>query len=574
MSEASLEQVRQVFPSMTREAIRVRNLRRERDNTVRGNLDFVAPTADDKKALQKKIAALRSRLKEGRATNYDVLSEVLDFFFIQHDSDTNCSPDRVGNFDGPIYQSCPIERTEDTMYLTTSLSIQNLVTTVEKHSGSCNGILAANRTTMMGHAGRVSLSCENGHGFNWNSSPYLPNGRLLVNYRLLHGFYAAGVREETYEVITGGANMGSVKYAYRKSFFDNYSQHVHEEAVESMESALLEEIASEDRRMATGIDVMSDARHGTRRNTKHTDVVFLGDLSHKCIRKELVSKQDDSCSQRHEMVGVRRFYNWADEKGVPILVHGHDNNASVNKFLREDRPDTVSSNDTWHVTKAIGKDLKKISMGTNRNRNITWHPDLSDKVSSIKTHCYWTMKHAKQYLKDNGDTPQTRTEAANHLRDNLDSVVSHYQENHTNCHPTSRCRTQENYESSFRPLESQAAVDLLRKTLRKSSLYKHPEHYIDCKDTHYVESFNNVALLYHDKRIAFRKTGYKFRSDLTCLDWNENVDRPASSPRSGMDRRRNGRLHRMRSTRHHLKRKTYRWRQAVWRRFMAKDYGQ
>ncbi|XP_070556938.1 uncharacterized protein [Ptychodera flava] len=522
------DQNRQVFPSMTREAIRVRNLRRERDNTVRGTIDFVAPTADEKRNLQKKIAKLRSQLKEGRATNFEVLSEALDFFFSQH---ATADPgNSTGVFDGPIYQSCPQDNTEDKMYLSTTHSIQNLVSTVEAHAGSCRSQLTSTRTIWLGHAGRVSFSCLEGHAFNWNSSPYLPNGRLLVNYRLLHGFYASGTREETYEVITSGAKMGTVKQAYRKTFFDKYRQSVHEETVKSLEDALHVEIASEDRASNPGIDIMSDARHGTRKNSKNTDVVILGDISHKCIHKEVITKEDDSCTQRHEMVGMRKFYNWADEKGVPIIVHGHDNNASVNKFLREERPDTVSSNDTWHVTKAVGKEMKKISMGSNRNQNVTWHPQLSDKGSGIKTHCYWSMKRAKQYLQVNGNTPEVRAEASRQLRQDLDNVVAHYQDNHTYCDQSSRCRRQENYQPSYRAIRSPTAAEMLRKALQKSAIYKHPENYIDCKDTHYVESFNNVALLYHDKRIAFGKTGYKFRSDLTCLDWNENVDRPCSTP--------------------------------------------
>ena len=55
---------------MTREAIRGRNVRRERDNTARGNVDFVAPTAEEKTTNQPKISKLRSLMKGGRATNF------------------------------------------------------------------------------------------------------------------------------------------------------------------------------------------------------------------------------------------------------------------------------------------------------------------------------------------------------------------------------------------------------------------------------------------------------------------------------------------------------------------------
>ncbi|CAH1276885.1 Hypp9414 [Branchiostoma lanceolatum] len=43
------------------------------------------------------------------------------------------------------------------------------------------------------------------------------------------------------------------------------------------------------------------------------------------------------------------------------------------------------------------------------------------------------------------------------------------------------------------------------------------------KDTHYVESFNNALLIYHDKRICFGKESYLLRINLTVLDWIDAI---------------------------------------------------
>ena len=48
-------------------------------------------------------------------------------------------------------------------------------------------------------------------------------------------------------------------------------------------------------------------------------------------------------------------------------------------------------------------------------------------------------------------------------------------------------------------------------------------------DTYYVESFNNVLLQYHDKRINFSREVYQLRTNLAVLDWNEHVNRPTTS---------------------------------------------
>ncbi|XP_070545909.1 uncharacterized protein [Ptychodera flava] len=350
---------------------------------------------------------------------------------------------------------------------------------------------------MMGHAGRLHFRCNGTrtkHRWSWYSSPTLPNGKLLVNYRMLHGVETSGILEAQYEAICKTANIGLLHGYYKKTFLSQYRPIVEQAAEESRNDALLEEIASYEENSRGSIEVMSDARHATRKNSRQSDVIFLGDRTHKCLYKSCVTKDDDNCTQRHEMIGVRRFYEWADENVVPVAIHAHDRNASVNKFLREERPHTRNSNDTWHVTKQIGKEVKKITSGAQRNHGRTWHMDLSDKGASIKTHIYWSMKHAKAYISEQGDNEETRLEARHLLRQRLDNIVNHYQNDHIGCHGTSRCQT-DDYEPSFRVIESPIAVQLLTDFIRRSVVYRQPDDYIDCKDTHYVESYNNVLLI-------------------------------------------------------------------------------
>ncbi len=41
-----------------------------------------------------------------------------------------------------------------------------------------------------------------------------------------------------------------------------------------------------------GITMMTDARHGWRRNSRQTDVVCMGHHTHKVLRDEIVTKND------------------------------------------------------------------------------------------------------------------------------------------------------------------------------------------------------------------------------------------------------------------------------------------
>ena len=57
-----------------------------------------------------------------------------------------------------------------------------------------------------------------------------------------------------------------------------------------------------------GIDIMTDARHGWRKNAKDTSVVDIGEKTHKVLKCQHVTKADDAVSQRHEMKGTSEIY--------------------------------------------------------------------------------------------------------------------------------------------------------------------------------------------------------------------------------------------------------------------------
>ncbi|XP_070567203.1 uncharacterized protein [Ptychodera flava] len=515
---------------LTSEAIRARNLRRVRDKPKRGNIDFTAPSEREKLELQQKFNHIRTLLggRLAKASNYDMLLELTHLFIQKNSPEVTTVDDEFE--DSGIYQATDGDKTTEQMLLTTPSSIQNLVSRLGEHGRVCDAKLQCVKTNMMGHTGRLQFKCNTTncepHRFSWYSSSFLPNGKFLVNYRMLHAITSSGLREQQYETICGCANMGFSKKDYRKTFYRMYQPIVAEAAQESKENALLEETASY---YEVGeIEVMSDARHATRKNAKQSEIVFLSDRTHKCIFNAVITRDEDDCTQRHEMGGVRSFYQWADDNGVQIKAHAHDRNASVNKYLREQRPDVINSLDTWHVTKEIGKQLKKITGGARKNHGKIWHQELADKGASIKTHFYWCMKRSMNFLQEQNECEETQAEAVQLLRRNLLNIVDHYRGNHAQCHEQSRC-SMPGYEPSHRLLESPVAINLLTDFIMNNTIYKQAGAYIHCKDTHYVESYNNVCLLYQNKRVVFSNGMYRMRSDLTTLDWNENVDRPATS---------------------------------------------
>ena len=80
------------------------------------------------------------------------------------------------------------------------------------------------------------------------------------------------------------------------------------------------------------VEILTDARHGWRKNARQTDVVCLGNKNKKVVAYDVVTSVDDVCTQRHELLGTKRIYEKLDQQGVVVSKHAHDNNAFISKL--------------------------------------------------------------------------------------------------------------------------------------------------------------------------------------------------------------------------------------------------
>jgi hypothetical protein len=228
-------------------------------------------------------------------------------------------------------------------------SFHRLLEVSEWHARQCKD---STKILKKGHVVKTNLKCRNEdkpHIFSWLSSPYLPSKEYLVNSRVNHGLICSGIFPSDYKRFANGAGIGIINEENRTTFFKQHKQHIQQECNDSIETALLEEVASyED---LETID-MTDARHGWRKNAKDTSVVAIGEKTHKVLKCEHVAKTDDLVTQRHEKIGTERIYSYMDEHDTKIGIHCHDRNLFINKFIREST-DSVNQNDTWHCVKAM-----------------------------------------------------------------------------------------------------------------------------------------------------------------------------------------------------------------------------
>jgi hypothetical protein len=112
-------------------------------------------------------------------------------------------------------------------------------------------------------------------------------------------------------------------------------------------------------------------------------------------------------------------------------------------FVTDERKPTKNAEDIWHTTKGIAKGIKKITQGPKKDMGKKWHPQLSDKAASIKTHVYWYIWCIK-----NCEANEQKLKAG------IDNIIDHYNWNHSRCNKDSACQ-QVHYEPSKKQITAQ-----------------------------------------------------------------------------------------------------------------------
>ncbi|CAC5383448.1 unnamed protein product [Mytilus coruscus] len=235
-------------------------------------------------------------------------------------------------------------------------------------------------------------------------STYIRSKKVDTNQHIFltaEDSFKSGILPAVYKRFAQGSGIVVISDENRTSFFNVHSQHIQEEYKYSTGIALLQEIASYEE-LDSRIDIMSDARHGWRKNAKDTSVVCIGEKTHKVISCEHVTKTMDPVSQRHERLGTEKIFNYLHENDVTVNVHCHDRNLSINKYVRENT-EAINQNDVWHCVKSVKSALKKVSTGSKSSEGKTWSFQLSDKVEPVATHMHWAIQNCNQDEKETAE---------------------------------------------------------------------------------------------------------------------------------------------------------------------------
>ena len=107
-------------------------------------------------------------------------------------------------------------------------------------------------------------------------------------------------------------------------------------------------------------------------------------------------------------------------------------------------------------------------------------------------------------------------------------IAPHFYHQHDQCDAESSCR-EPGYIPNYDIVTNPIATKLLTDFIKRLVICKKPSDYVYVRDTFLVESFNNVALIYLDRRIHYRDETYTGRRNVVVLAWNEHVSRPYAS---------------------------------------------
>ena len=340
------------------------------------NIRIYVSNEDEKTTFFNKMdkAKLCVDEKISSVSNYTLLNKALDFFLEMHtknnSEDSRTETSNIEQYEAYLF--CDKSNTNEDIALVTNSALRNIVYGVQEHANTCKRFLDVTDIMSFGHVAKLILRCSEGHTLQCDTSPHIEGGKFLANLRMIHGVNSSGLRYVQYERLCKATGLGICPESMFSDMQNLICDATEAVAKSSMESALNTEIGqsvanSVNPLQTDGIDIITDARHGTRKNSAFSDVVALGGTTHKVVAIQTVSKKDDPCSQRHELLGVKNIYKEFDSKNVKVRLHGHDRNASVNKYLMKEQPEVKNGNDTWHATKGIVKAFKGITTGPKKN---------------------------------------------------------------------------------------------------------------------------------------------------------------------------------------------------------------
>ena len=172
--------------------------------------------AEVREEIQDKMKHVKKLMGAEGCSKTIILNKLLDYWLEQNTFKPSTSPKATSSTVtlSNSYTACPRSESTQDMFIVCKSSIENLCARIHEHATQCNSQVAIINVVRKGHSAIFTLECRDRHNFKWNSSPYLPNGKFLVNFRMAHAFYSSGLLPNQYERIMTTAGLGVMQRDY------------------------------------------------------------------------------------------------------------------------------------------------------------------------------------------------------------------------------------------------------------------------------------------------------------------------------------------------------------------------
>ena len=194
-----------------------------------------------------------------------------------------------------------------------------LIAALQDHSRYCPEHMRCASHSLTGVVANVTFQCKNCHVVQWSSSKSA-GAHYEVNVRCIMAFACSGMLRVQFDKFLQFFCIGQFTWRAINNVLHPLSAIISVLSRESLSRALYEEVArtAETTSDSRCVRLMTDARHACRKNSHHSDVVAIGQVTRKVINIQHVTKADDKSTQRHEVLGTTRLYAEFTDKNIKV----------------------------------------------------------------------------------------------------------------------------------------------------------------------------------------------------------------------------------------------------------------
>lgn len=208
---------------------------------------------------------------------------------------------------------------------------------------------------------------------------------------------------------------------------------------------------------------------------------------------------------------------WLQEHHLQIGIIITDRHLQIQKWIRENLPQTTHYYDVWHVAKGLKKKILAAS-------KLKECKDISRWNKSLTNHLYWVAASTPD---GDGDVMWAKWES-------VENHIHNVHEGHSDVFPTCAHETLDGDQRQKKWIKPETkASEKLSEIILSKQMQKDVPKLSPLHQTSQVEAFHNTINHFVPKMVSFSYHGMYCRLMIAALHFNENSSRPSATTKEG-----------------------------------------